>query len=49
MLYFDRIDGSEGIYVNKASELKQCNICHYWHLIKALNFNHMYAIDAMIY
>ena len=30
MLYFDRIDVSEGIDVNKASASKECNICHYW-------------------
>ena len=29
MLYYDRINGSEGIDVNKTSELKECNICHY--------------------
>ena len=30
MLYFDKIDVSEGVDVNKASELKECNICHCW-------------------
>ena len=29
MLYYDRINGSEGIDVNKTSGLKECNICHY--------------------
>ena len=29
MLHFDRIDVSEGIDVNKISESKECNICHY--------------------
>ena len=29
MLYFDRIDVSKGIEVNKASALKECDICHY--------------------
>ena len=29
MLYFDRIDVSEGIDVNKTSKSKECNICHY--------------------
>ena len=33
MLYFDRIDVSEGIDVNKASASKECNICHYWHFL----------------
>ena len=30
MLYYDRIDVSEGIDVNKTSALKECNIFHYW-------------------
>ena len=29
MLYFDRIAVSEGIDVNIASALKECDICHY--------------------
>ena len=29
ILYFDRIDVSEGIDVNKTSKSKECNICHY--------------------
>ena len=44
MLYYDRIDVSKGIDVNKISKLKECDICHYWYL----SFNHMYAADAMI-
>ena len=28
MLYFDRIDISERIDVNKTSESKECDICH---------------------
>ena len=30
MLYYDRIDVSEGINVNKTSKSKECNICHFW-------------------
>ena len=33
MLYFDRIDVSEGINVNKTRESKDCNICHYWYFL----------------
>ena len=33
MLYFDRIDVSEGIDVNKTSKWKECNICHYWYFL----------------
>ena len=29
MLYYDRIDVSEGIDVNKTSKSKECDICHY--------------------
>ena len=29
MLYFDRVEFYEGIDVNKTSESKGCNICHY--------------------
>ena len=51
MLYYDRIDVSEGIDVNKTRESKKCNICHYWYLLyKDFKFQcDMYAIDAMIY
>ena len=30
MPYFDRIDISEGIDINKTSEPKECDFCHYW-------------------
>ena len=33
MLYYDRIDVSEGIDVNKTYELKDCDICHYWYFL----------------
>ena len=33
MLYFYRIDISEGIDVNKTSEWKECDICHYWYFL----------------
>ena len=29
MLYFDKIDVSEEIDVNKTSASKECDICHY--------------------
>ena len=29
MLYFDRIDVSEGIDVNKTSASNECDICHH--------------------
>ena len=30
MLYFDRIEVSEGINVDKTSASKECDIYHYW-------------------
>ena len=33
-LYYDTIDVSEGIDVDKRSESKQCNICHYWYFLE---------------
>ena len=31
MLYYDRIDVSEGIDVSKTSTSKECDICHYFY------------------
>ena len=48
LLYYDRIDVSEGIDINKTSESKV--FFNYWYFdIKALSFNQMSAMDAMIY
>ena len=33
MIYYDRMDVSEGIEVNKTSKSKECSICHYWHFL----------------
>ena len=33
MSYYDRIDFSEGINVNKTSASKKCDICHYWYFL----------------
>ena len=33
MLYYDRIDISEGIKVNKRSASKEYIICHYWYFL----------------
>ena len=30
MLYYDRIDVSEGIDGNKTNASKECDFCHYW-------------------
>ena len=33
MLYYDRIDVSERINVNKTGESKECDICFYWYFL----------------
>ena len=33
MLYFNRIDVSKIIYINKTSESKECDICHFWYFL----------------
>ena len=39
MLYYNRIDVSEGIDVNKTRESKKCDICRYWYFLdKGFNF-----------
>ena len=39
MLEYDRIDISEGIYIDKTNKSKERNICHYWYFLDK-NFNH---------
>ena len=43
MLYYDRIDVSEGTDVNKASASKECDICHYWYF---LNYSFKFQPNA---
>ena len=31
MVYYDRIDVSEGININKTNASKECDVCHYWY------------------
>ena len=33
MIYYDRVDVSEGTDVNKTSEPKECDICHYCYFL----------------
>ena len=33
ILYYDRIDVSEGININKTSKSKVCDNCHYWYFL----------------
>ena len=37
MLYYDRIDISEGIDINKRISSKECDICHYWYFLMGLS------------
>ena len=40
MLYFDKIDNSEGIDVNKASSSRECIICNSWYFLdKSFRFH----------
>ena len=43
MLYFDRIEISEGTDVNKISAPKECNICPYWYF---LNFSFKFQLNV---
>ena len=39
MIYFDRIDVSEGIDGSRTSASKECDICHYWYFLNySFNF-----------
>ena len=50
MLYYDRIDVSEGSDVNKTSASRECDICHYWYFLNHnLSFNQTSVIGVMIY
>ena len=43
MLYYDRIDVSEGIDVNKTNAPKQCDICHYCYV---LNYSYKFQPNS---
>ena len=45
MLEYDRIDISEGIYIDKTNKSKECNIYHYWYFLDK-NFNYELYITA---
>ena len=48
MLCHDITDVSEGIDVNKTSESKQCDVCHYWYFLDK-GFKRMSAVGVMMY
>ena len=43
MLYYDKIDFSEGIDVNKTSASKECNVCHYFYF---LNYSFKFQLNV---
>ena len=43
MVYYDRIDVSEGTDINKTSASKECNICRHWYF---LNFSLKFQPNA---
>ena len=50
MFYYDRIDVSGEMDVNKTSKSKECDICHYFYFLnKGFKLNQMSATDAKIY
>ena len=49
MLEYDRINISEGIYINKTNASKKCDVCHYrYFLDKTLTMNSIFAMVVMI-
>ena len=36
ILYYDRINVSEGIDINKTNESKECDVCHNWYFLDLL-------------
>ena len=33
VLYYDKIDVSEGIDINKTNASKECDVCHFWYFL----------------
>ena len=48
MLYYDRVDISEGTDPAKSNKSKECMICYYFVLIMDLNFIILSAMVVMI-
>ena len=51
MLWYRKIDVSEGIDINKTSLSKECELCQYWHF-KDVGFKfeeNMFVINVVIY
>ena len=48
MLYYDRIDVSVEIHVNKTNESRDFIICNYYEFLKILDFSQKYAMVVII-
>ena len=48
MVYYDRIDLSEGIDVAKNNNSKECMVCQHWFLMMGLNFKISFVMVVMI-
>ena len=50
MIYYKRIDLSEGINVNKISRSKECDACRYWYFLNYIfKFHQTSTIDVISY
>ena len=50
ILYYDRIDVSEGIDLNKSSATKEFIICYYLYLLnKGLGFNQLFVMGVKMF
>ena len=43
MLYYNKINISEGININKSNKSKECMICHHWYI---LDDNYKYEVEV---
>ena len=46
MLYYDRIDISEGVDPIKTNEISECMICHYWFFNDGFGFQDCVCNDC---
>ena len=51
MLWYPKIDISEGIDINKTNASNECELCHYCFFLKILDLNvkNMFVINVRIY
>ena len=47
MVYYDRIDISEGIDPTKDNKSRECMICHYWFFYHGFKFQDYVCDDIM--